>query len=283
MAPRTVEAYHYDLERLRGFLESDTARRVDRVDDYDLKDYVATLKEEHDCKPATLSRTISSMRVFFSWLETEGHLDGNPARKLRNPKKGKRLPVYLTPTEARELLTRRDPEDPMDARNRTILMLLTMSGIRLSELVGLDISDLDFEQRTIKVMGKGRKERLVPMNSKLAEALEAWLAVRPAGQGGCRALFLDRHGNRVTPRMVQYAVRKAVKALGLDPRTSPHKLRHTYATNLYAEEVDLRDVQELLGHANISSTSIYTHTNVDKVRSAVEKLKLSPPRGGETT
>lgn len=277
MAPRTVQAYRYDLLRLAEYLEGNEgkARSIGSVDDYDLKDYLATLKEEHDYKPASLSRVISSIRVLFQYLEEEELVKVNPARRLHSPKKGRKLPVYLTESEAAELIRGgREDNDLMGPRNRTILFLLVMTGIRLSECVGLDVGDVDFERSVVRVLGKGRKERLVPMNSSLSRVLREWLVVRPHGHENSPALFLDRNGNRITPRMVQYAVRKAVKSLGLDPRISPHKLRHTFATSLYAEEVDLRDIQELLGHANISSTSIYTHTNVDKVRAAVDKLRL---------
>jgi len=163
---------------------------------------------------------------------------------------------------------------PLSNRNKGIITLLMMGGLRLSEVVGLDIADVDFEQQTVRVFGKGRKERLVPLSAPLTSALTIWLEERKTLTARCAALFLDRDGNRITGRMVQYAVRKAIKALGLDPRVSPHKLRHTFATLLYAQDTDLRDIQELLGHANIVSTSVYTHTNVEKIRSAVDKLKV---------
>ncbi|MCC7392548.1 tyrosine-type recombinase/integrase, partial [Candidatus Sumerlaeota bacterium] len=124
------------------------------------------------------------------------------------------------------------------------------------------------------VLGKGRKERLIPLNSRAQELLREWMAHRPAGRDGCQALFLSRERDRISRRTVQHVVKKAARHNGLDRRISPHKLRHTFATTLYAEAVDLRDIQELLGHASVVSTSVYTHTNVDKVRAAVNKLKI---------
>ena len=275
LAPRTIAAYRYDLDRLVVHLgEGAIGRNVATVESYQLKDYLATLQEDSNLKPATLCRIISSMKVFFRWAESEGYLDVSPAARLRSPRKPRKLPVYLVPEDSSRLLARAEPDAAMAARDQTMVKVLIMMGLRLSELVGIDVADVDFEQGTIRVLGKGRKERLVPMNGVVRRALGAWLASRGKPVEGCRALFLDRHGNRITGRMVQYALRKAVKELGLDPRVSPHKLRHTFATTLYAEETDLRDIQELLGHANIASTSIYTHTNVDKVRAAVEKLKM---------
>ncbi len=280
LAPRTVEAYGYDLRRWRSYLEHATEPeeepigpwRVDKVSDWDIKDYLAYLQEERNYKPATLSRVISSIRVFFDWLAEGGVISGNPARRLHNPKRGKMLPVYLTQAEARKILAIPDRATDEGVRDYAMLTLLLMTGIRLSEIVGLDISDIEFEGGVIRVLGKGRKERLVPINGGASGAVRSWLEIRPASEAP--SLFLSKKGDRVSRRTIQHVVRKTVKAAGLDPRVSPHKLRHTFATSLYAEEVDLRDIQELLGHSDISSTSIYTHTNVEKVRAAVDKLSL---------
>lgn len=275
MAPRTVTAYGYDLGRFRAFLEGKEkgAVAVGRISTFDLKDYLAHLKEDREYKPATLGRVISTLRVFFDRLTADGIIGANPALVLHTPRRGKKLPIYLTNGEVGEILGALDADDEDFARDRTIILLLIMSGLRLSEIVGLDIQDVDFERGSIKVMGKGRKERLVPMNRAARQVLTEWMAQRPVSTKGSDALFLSRDGDRISPRSVQYLVRRAARAAGLDPRISPHKLRHTFATSLYAEAVDLRDIQELLGHANIASTSIYTHTNVDKVRAAVNKLR----------
>lgn len=272
LAPRTVEAYGYDLQRFRTAREAgrEKALRLRDVTDYDLKDYLATLKEDCDLKPTTMGRVVSSLRAFFSYAKERGLMAGDPSLRLRSPKKPRKLPVYLLPDEARRLVHATDPADEHAVRDRTILLLFLMTGIRLSELVGIDVGDLDFERGTIKVLGKGRKERLVPMNSAVQGALRAWLREHP-GQG---PLFRDGEGNRLRTHQVQYLAKRAVRAAGLDPRVSPHKLRHTFATTLYGQDVDLRDIQDLLGHASIASTSVYTHTNVEKVRAAVNKLKL---------
>lgn len=279
MAPRTIGAYRYDLERFHRWMgECGMAENhLGDLTPWQLKEFLATLHEEHDLKPASLARVVSSLRVFFDFLHKEGLVEGNPAKGLRTPRKGRKLPVYLPPEEARRLLRAVDPEHPDCLRDRTILAVLLMTGLRLSELAGLDRRHVNFESGTLKVLGKGRKERLVPLNGVAAEALRRWLREGPSPAGDTNALFLDRHGQRISPRTVQYLVGKAVKRAGLDPRVSPHKLRHTFATTLYAGETDLRDIQELLGHSNIASTSIYTHTSVDKVRAAVEKLRITDP------
>lgn len=274
LAPRTVAAYRHDLERLAGYLGERASGDLGVISDYDLKDYLAWLQEEQDNRAAAIARAVSAFRRFFAWAVEQRIIESDPAARLKSPKRARKLPVFLAPTEARDIVREEDESNPLGPRNRALIALLTMTGLRLSEVVGLDAADVSFEQQTVRVLGKGRKERLVPVNPPLARTLAAWLAERPKPAEGCQALFLDRHGNRITGRMIQYAVRKAVKALGLDPRVSPHKLRHTFATLLYAEATDLRDIQDLLGHASIVSTSVYTHTNVDKVRAAVDSLEL---------
>lgn len=274
LAVRTVAAYEYDLRRFLASLPESQAADPEAIDAYALKDFLAMLREDRDCRPATLHRTISSLRGFFRWLREEGLVSQDPALGLRRPKLPRKLPLHLTASEARDLLVEGDPDNKDALRDRTILSLLAMTGLRLSELTGLDVEDVDFERGCLRVLGKGSKERLVPLNERARTALEAWLRERPRPAPGCPALFLNRHGGRISHRTVQYLLRKAVKRLGLDPRISPHKLRHTFATLLYGEAVELRDIQELLGHASVATTSIYTHTNVDRMRAAVEKLKV---------
>lgn len=283
LAPRTVIAYRYELHRWVAHLRKvDEAKmeQVAKVEAFDLKDYLATLKEEQNLKAATMARVISALRQFFGFLAAEGIIGSDPSAGLHSPKKARRLPVYLTAGEANRLSVRdTDNAEKQDGsqtlRDETIIGLLMLTGMRLSELVGLDLESIDFENFVAKVYGKGRKERLIPLNSHALDLLRSWMAERPACKDGSPALFLSRDRERITGRTVQYLVKKAVKRTGLDRRISPHKLRHTFATTLYAEAVDLRDIQEILGHASIVSTSVYTHTNVDKVRAAVNKLKIA--------
>lgn len=275
LALSTVKAYEYDLRRYLEYRAGqDAPLSVEKTEAYDLKDYLAHMKEDHGCKPTTLARVVSSLRTFFEFLTTAGTVEINPAIGLHHPKKPKKLPIYLVPTEAQRVLALHQGMEPEAVRNRTILILLLMSGIRLAELVGLDVHSIELETGTMKVFGKGRKERLIPLNASLQAAMKTWLAARPLPAEGCPALFLDSKGHRISRRTVQHLVKKAAKALGLDRRLSPHKLRHTFATILHAESVDLLDIQALMGHANIASTSIYTHTNVEKIRRAVDQLKM---------
>lgn len=276
LAPRTIQAYQYDLNRFLDYRrESDGAARirVQEIDDYALKDYLAHLREDRDCRPRTIARNVSSLRAFFQWAQDAGFLEESPAKRIHSPKLERKLPVYLLPTDANEVLTREDEHSPAPERDAAILSLLLMTGIRLSELVTIDLTDVDLESGLIKVMGKGRRERLAPLTESAREALSKWMAVRP-GKRESQALFTRNNGERISHRTVQHLVKKTAKRLGLDPRLSPHKLRHTFATTLFAEDTALRDIQELLGHKNIASTSIYTHTNVAKIRQAVNQLKM---------
>lgn len=272
LAPRTLVAYRYDLERFQTWLEKgNNARRTDSVDTYEIKDYIASLREDSNLKPTTLSRTICSIRGFFRWATVEGLIDRNPAATIRTPRKPKRLPIYITAPENRRLVATPLSDETTAPRDRAILLVLGLSGMRVSELVGLSLDSVDLQSATLRVLGKGRKERLLPLALPARQVIESWLTQRVALPGET-ALFTGRRGGRMTVRMVQYLVRKAVRRAGLDPRISPHKLRHTFATHLYAEGTDLRDIQELLGHANIASTAIYTHTNVERLRDAVKSL-----------
>ncbi|CAN5210078.1 tyrosine recombinase XerC [soil metagenome] len=284
MAVRTVEAYRYDLRRLEAYLVRDGAEvSLGAINAFDLKDYLAHLKEDRDCKPATLCRVISSMRVFFAWASQHGHCAKDPAMGLHNPKKARKLPIYLVPDEVQVLVIATADKHPEKERDRTVLRLLVMTGMRLAEIVGLNVGDVDLEGKTLKVFGKGSKERLIPLNESAWKAVDDWLWIRKNyeleaiefGLGADAPLFPGRRGGRISRRTVQYLVQKAVRVAGLDRRISPHKLRHTFATSLYGEAVDLRDIQELLGHSNIASTSVYTHTNVDKVRAAVNRLRVN--------
>jgi integrase/recombinase XerC len=273
LAPRTVEAYRFELLRFLSFVDSQ-ARPLRDVDSWLLKDFIATRKEEADLKATTLSRTISALRSFFRWVTREGFIDVDPALPLRSPKKPQKLPIYLAEREAQGLCHAGIPEDQPEApRDRLIVMMLLLTGMRLSELVGLDLEHYSGAGGTLRVFGKGRKERLIPLAGVLRTAIAEYLQKhRPSTP--CRALLLSRKGDRLSRRTVQYVVHKAVRRKGLDRRISPHKLRHTFATHLYGNGTSLRDIQALLGHSSIASTSIYTHTDVDRLRGAVNRLKF---------
>lgn len=277
LSPRTRDAYVYELQRFRAWAcgaLGEERLAIPRVGRETLSAYAAHLREDLAYKPTTASRSLSPLRVFFRYCLDEGWIDEDPSRDISNPKLPRKLPVYLSPDEVRRLLAAPGHATAKGRRDHAILVTLACTGIRLQELVGLDTTDIDFSRRTLRVLGKGRKERLVPMNATLAAVLEAHLGDeerRPAH--GERAVFLNRRGTRLTGRAVQYIVDECVAAAGITGRkVSPHKLRHSFATMLHNRDVDLVDIQALLGHASLASTQIYTHTDARRLKSVVDRL-----------
>lgn len=281
LAPRTRTAYGYDLQRFDAWLRQslgppvDTQGvRLDRVTRETLHAYLAHLRDDNGCKPATLGRVVASMRVLMQHAADQQWIADNPALDLQPPRLPKRLPVYLTREEIDRLFEAPDRALPLGRRDHAILVTLGYTGLRLQELVGLNTLDVDFDRATLRVVGKGRKERLVPMNRTVRAVLESYLsdAERVVADGE-RAVFLNARGKRLSGRAVQYLVDQHAATAGVDrEHLSPHKLRHTFATLLHGQDVDLIDIQKLLGHASLTSTQIYTHTNAERLRGAIARL-----------
>ena len=239
-----------------------------------LSAYLGKLRDEHACKSTTTARTASSLRGFFNFCVDQGHLETSPAQLLAPPRLPRKLPIYLTEDELKRLFAAPDQSQALGRRDHAILITLANTGVRLSELVGLDTMDVDFPRGNIRVFGKGRKERLVPMNRTVMAVLEALLSdpERVIAEGE-RAVFLNARGRRLTGRAVQYIVDGAAKAANLGGRKiSPHKLRHSFATLLHRRDIDLVDIQALLGHASLASTQIYTHVDSRRLETAVARL-----------
>ncbi len=284
LSPATRGAYRYDLQKFKEFLIRTTGSEppLRKITTQHIKDYLSFLQQKKRYKSTTLSRTIASLRVFFEYCVQQNHIETSPAAYIHNPKLPRKLPIYLVESELRQLLGAVAQEDTWSVRDYAILILLAFTGMRRQELVGLDVASVDFERRTAKVFGKGAKERLIPLNNLVLDALRSWLEVRPV-VADPTPLFVNRQGKRLTGRSVYNIVKKYVRQAGLTKgRISPHKLRHTFATLLHLNEVDILEIQKLLGHASITSTQIYTHTNTQKLRSAVEKIaKVADASGGE--
>jgi integrase/recombinase XerC len=226
--------------------------------------------------PASQARILSTVRGFFKWLWETRRITRNPASGLRNPKQPNRLPVFLTEGESRALLELPAAVDFPSARLTCLLELLYASGLRVSELVGLDLQDLFADQRTLRVLGKGRKERLVPYHARAAAVLEAYLQFRSAFLAAkafpvTPALFLNQRGGRLTTTSVRSLLRAALAAAAVRSRVSPHALRHSFATHLLNRGMDLRAIQELLGHASLSTTQRYTHLGLEELARTYEK------------
>jgi len=272
----TRRAYLGDVRRLLTFA---AARGVTVVDDLRSADLRAWLGEQADsgAARATIARRAAAARTFLRWAEHTGRIPTDPSVRLVAPKRSSTLPGVLRQGEATELLTlaatRADDDDPIHVRDRAVLELLYATGIRVGELAALDIDDLDLGEGTVRVMGKGAKERIVPFGAPAGRAVQSWLAVRSrlVGEQSGPALFLGRRGRRVDARQVRTVVHELLSHLPDAPDLGPHGLRHSAATHLLEGGADLRMVQEILGHASLATTQIYTHVSVDRLRRSYEQ------------
>lgn len=247
----------------------------------DLHAYLSYLKNEHNNQPATRARKVASLKTFFNYMTTKANLlEINPAQNLETPKLGKRMPKHLTLEDSKKLLNvvQNVPKNKNKERDYCIITLFLNCGMRLSELVGIDIKDIDFESEKMTVLGKGNKERTIYLNNACINSIRDYLAVRP--REGIKisdkdALFLSERKERISQRTVQYIVKGYLQQAGLD-KYSVHKLRHTAATLMYQYgDVDIRALQELLGHESISTTEIYTHVANKQIRNAVDSNPLA--------
>lgn len=258
LSGHTVSGYGRDLARFETYLGAQDDMDWAGVDSQCVRAYVA-LRHRQGQGGRSLQRELSALRSFYRYLQKERQVEHNPVQGVRAPRSGRCLPKVLDVDQVDRLLAL-DTRDPLGLRDRAFMELIYSSGLRLSEAVGLDMADLDLTQGLVRVTGKGRKTRELPVGRMAREALEGWLgARRDLVDAGETALFVGRHGRRLTPRAVQYRLREWARRQGLDRAVHPHMLRHSFATHLLESSGDLRAVQELLGHANISTTQVYTH------------------------
>ncbi len=279
----TIRGYASDLEQFRGFLYSlgvlqkgdkgDVA--VEKIDHLSIRAYLSHLYRGN--KKSSLARKLAAQRSFFRYLVNEGILKQSPAEIVATPKLEKSLPSFLPVDEVFSLVETPDPSTPWGARDRAILETLYSCGIRVSELVGLSDGDVDLHLGIVRVYGKGRKERIVPIGEKAIEALRAYLPrrdevlARRKKSGPRGPLFINPGGTRLTVRSVARVLQRQVLRAGLLRKVSPHALRHTFATHLLDAGMDLRAIQELLGHVSLSTTQRYTHVSMDKLMQVYDK------------
>ena len=274
-SPLTLKSYEEDLIALVLYLEEVEGRSVKicEVTTLDLRGFIAELQQAGYAK-ATISRKLACLRSFFRFAVREGWVEANVAKPLRNPRTGRKLPHFLSAEEIAKLLESPPSSMASGLRDRAILETMYSSGLRVSELVGLSLEDIDFPGGLIRVRGKGRKERLSPLGSYAQKALKKWLTKRKPDPKGSKndtqAVFLNRFGRRLTSRSVGRMLEKCLKQCGLDQRTSPHTLRHSFATHLIDRGADIRSVQELLGHKSLITTQIYTHVSTTRLREVYE-------------
>ncbi len=286
-AELTIKSYREDLTALEGYLQQAYGRMPEpaEITPLDLRGYVSALHEAGYAK-TSVARRLASLRTFFKFAQREGLADSNPAKPLRNPRKDLKLPHFLSSEDVARLLAAPPATNAMGLRDRAILETLYSAGLRVSEVVGINDGDLDWEEEVVRVRGIGRRERLSPLGSFALKAVRRWLKARelsPKEKAGLLApVFTNRFGRRLTTRSVARMLEKHLKTSGLDLRTTPHTLRHSFATHLLDRGADIRSVQELLGHKSLVTTQIYTHVSTTSLRAMYERAhpraKHSPLR-----
>ncbi|MBE0484672.1 tyrosine recombinase XerC [Marinobacter sp.] len=257
-SPRTCEHYQRDLQRLLAWFMATGADDWNALSIHDMRRYVATLSRD-GLSGRSIARHLSAIRRFYQYLLREGMARDNPALDIRAPKSGRRLPKVADVDQLSQLLDV-NPDNPLDVRDLAMFELLYSSGLRLAELAGLNLSSLDVRAREIRVLGKGNKERILPVGGKAVSALTLWLAQRPAlAREAEPAVFVSQRGDRLSRRSIQARLARWGVLHGADQRLHPHLLRHSFASHMLESSGDLRAVQELLGHADIATTQVYTH------------------------
>jgi len=264
----TLINYHVDLRQFVQFLGS---MPIDQVDQFFIRRYLSQVKTSGYAK-VSIARKVSCLRSFFKFLHREGHLHANPTASMARLKLDRRLPSVLDEDKVAQLLDA-PGSDLAGLRDRALLETLYSSGLRVSELVGLKPSDIDMISGMVRVLGKGHKQRIAPIGEQALGAIRRYLAVRPdrAAPSSAKPLFLNKRGGRLSVRSVRRVLRKYITQVGLTGKISPHTIRHSFATHLLNRGADLRSVQELLGHANLATTQIYTHVSTERMKVVYDK------------
>ncbi|MBT0665390.1 tyrosine recombinase XerC [Geobacter pelophilus] len=270
VSPHTLAAYRSDLEQFAGFVREELGESAlpEAVGHLLIRRFLAKLAKGH--ARSSIGRKLAAIRSWYRYLVRQGRMEQNPAELVSTPKKEKTVPYHLSIDDVTALVEAPTGTEPLVLRDRAILELLYSSGVRVSELTGLNIAALDLDAGLVKVLGKGGKERIVPLGSHAVKAIAAYLQALPPEQLD-RALFLNFRGSRLTRRSVARIVDRYILNLATMKKVSPHSLRHTFATHLLESGVDLRAIQELLGHSSLSTTQKYTHVNIDRLMEVYDK------------
>jgi integrase/recombinase XerC len=280
VSAHTLRNYQSDLEQFSQFLTADekrTAPEISEIDHLTIREWLATLHTAQKSK-SSIARKLAALRTFFQFLVREGLLELNPAKLVATPKLEKKLPNHLSIEEAVRFIESPDAETDLGKRDRAMLELMYATGVRVAELTTLNLGDVDFKNQLVRVTGKRRKQRIVPFGDPAGEAIRNYLDVRdkfllntPVSKRDEEALFLNYQGTRITTRSVGRMVEKYIRICAGMHNISPHALRHSFATHLLDSGADLRDIQELLGHARLSTTQVYTHVSMEKLIEVYDK------------
>jgi integrase/recombinase XerC len=276
----TVSSYQGDLKQFGRFLFSEMKTgQLNLIDRLLLRNYLVFLnKKGNDF--SSIKRKLSSLRSFFRFLKKTKKIKINPVISLDFPKVKKKLPEFLSIKQMQDLLESKEKETVWELRDKAVLEVLYSTGIRLSELAYLQFSSIDFNNQTIRVLGKRNKERIIPIGAKALESVKAYLEQRNSipQASDCKYIFVNKNGAFLTPRSIERIVKKYASQIAPEKKVSPHTLRHTFATHLLDEGADLMAVKELLGHESLSTTQIYTHITIDKLKKVYDKAH---PRSGK--
>lgn len=273
-SPHTLKAYAQDLKAFLAYLEPQKVE-VEKANHLHIRGFLGV--QSVTLAPASRARRLAGIKAFFKFLTRRKVIEVNPARRVKTPKLPQRLPRAVPVDEAFALMEAPDDEKLLGLRDMAMLEVLYGGGLRVSELCGLDVDDLDVGQRTVRVLGKGNKERICPLHEGAVIAVTDWLArrgellVKPGKKQDPAALFLNFRGGRLTARSVERHLDRYVTQLGLQRKMSPHALRHSFATHLLAGGADIRSIQELLGHASLSTTQRYTAVSFEQLQSVYDK------------
>jgi integrase/recombinase XerC len=270
VSPHTLKAYRCDLDMFRGFLvrESGSEIMLDSVSHLTIRRYLALLHKDH--RKSSIGRSLAAIRALFKYLLREGKVKKNPAELVSAPKKEKKVPFHLNIDEVTALVEAPREDDLSGLRDRVILETLYSCGIRLSELTGMNVGDVDLDKGLVRVLGKGGKERIVPLGRHAETAVSAYLAARRDPPYDS-PFILNARGGRLTGRSVARIIDKYILRIAAMKKISPHTLRHTFATHMLEGGADLRAIQELLGHASLSTTQKYTHVSIDRLMEVYDK------------
>jgi integrase/recombinase XerC len=267
----TVKSYREDLTQAIDFLTIKLGKATpDRLTTRIMRAYLAWLHEQGYAK-TTIARRIAAVRSWCRFLCRQGTLKNNPAEGLRGPRQDKKLPNFLSPDDLTKLLATPAADTALGCRDRAILETLYSAGVRVSELTGLNLEDVDLDDGCATVRGKGKRERLVLLGEQCRDALRDWLKIRDGLARTATALFINKNGTRLTSRSVGRLLQKYLAQAALDPRASPHTLRHSFATHLLDAGADIRSVQELLGHRSLTTTQVYTHVTTVRLKESYHK------------
>ncbi|MBU2708216.1 tyrosine recombinase XerC [Zooshikella marina] len=262
LANNTLISYQRDLQQLLTFMQDRQLHQWSQLSTVLLREFLQS-QHQRGLNPRSIQRQLATLRRFCKHLYVNQHLSTNITLNLKAPKTQRKLPETLSVDQLEHLLSSPD-DDPLQYRDHAILELFYSSGLRLNELVMLDMGDINLTSRLVKVQGKGNKERLLPVGSKAIESLQSWLSIRPQlAKQTCSALFVSLRGTRISTRQVQYRLAKLAREKCLNTKLHPHMLRHSFATHMLEGSKDLRAVQELLGHKDISTTQVYTHIDFE--------------------